>query len=190
MCNNCAFSLEDHPNECLECDICIRHPKNVSKRFEPAKYKDLVITNPIDMYISKEHMAIIRAEIQKIYMEGLRAGRGRPALEERWDWFPHNHPWVFWSLDSKTGTSAFSTFWDYITWTSGDTLSVTYNIQIPTIMQGTFENTDPEKLEIDKEIGVIVEDPPKNGEPVKTLKVDLEKILEEMGEVEVGNREN
>ena len=74
MCNNCAFSLESRPNVCMECQICIRNPANVSMKFKPTQYKDTAIEKLIDMYISKEFMEIIRLEFKKTFEEALRRG--------------------------------------------------------------------------------------------------------------------
>ena len=89
LCNNCAFSLENRPNVCVECEVCIRNPTNASIKFKPTKYKDTIVEKPIDMYISKELMEIIRQEIRKMYEEGIRAGK-----QPQQDLYPFD-----WNLD-------------------------------------------------------------------------------------------
>ena len=163
MCINCAFSLEDGVNQCMECDICIRNPKNVSVRFQPITYKEHKIEKPIDMYISRELMAILRYELKKIYEEGLK--RGEPYIPAN---TPDVIPLTWWWSQTK------QSFVTQRTYNSVNTLSITYILSIPT------EVEDP-----NKEVSLPILGDSSNKKVIKTVCIDIEEILEAMEGMEV-----
>lgn len=165
MCNNCAFSLNERPNECMECEICIRNPKNASIKFNPTKYKDGEVRKPIDMYISKEFMAIIREEIRKTYEEGLKKGR----LE-----IPH-FPVDF---DSRPFRKWFSSDLQQL-FSSGDTLTISYSLSIPTCFPIEVDS-------ISRAETVQPEDTSGRKKVIKTVCIDISEILQAMDGMEIG----
>lgn len=165
MCLNCAFSLNERPNECMECEICIRNPKNVSIKFNPTKYKDTEVQKPIDMYISKELMAIIREEIKKMYEEGLKKGKLLT---------PH------FPTDSYTGqfTHWFNSEKQQLL-STGDSLIISYTLSIPTCFPIEVASTPQVK-------SLQPEDKSDKKKVIKTVCIDISEILQGMDGMEVG----
>lgn len=179
MCENCGYSLNEGPNECLECDICIRNPKNLSKRFEPVQYKGLLIEKPIDMFISKEHLAMIILEIRKMYEQGLKDST-TPSWHPVFPKVPSSKPddWYYPSYQSSNELISSTTFsqqkWNW----SSDSLNITYTIKIPVICPAD----EPVKI---IEIGKVIETPTKEKNIIKTVLINVEEILKGMEGVEV-----
>lgn len=97
MCINCSFSIAGKPSEKPECKICFRNPKNCSIPFKPVAYKGHIIEKPIDMYISKELMEIIKDELRKMYEAGVKAGQiGTMATT--------SFPYTYWPFQYSTTT--------------------------------------------------------------------------------------
>jgi len=175
MCFNCAFSLEDKPNQCMECDICIRNPKNVSVKFVPVKYKETLIEKPIDMYVSKELMAIIREEMKKMYQEGLRQSQ-KPApnfpdyYDPNWGWW-WTHQGTNFVYSSKTTSSR-------------DTLSITCTISIPTRVP--MPEINSKQLRIADQLGKVEITEEQQKKVIKTVCIDISEVLGALDGVEVG----
>jgi len=170
MCLNCAFSLEDRPNQCMECDICIRNPKNASIKFQPVKYKEMLIEKPIDMYISKELMAILREEIRKMYEEGLRRGQ-KPQEDYKPEWTPYPGRSWWWNT---------SKFIDNTTLSSSDTLTITYTVSIPTLVPVDDSDLPQWTSSQDKK------EEPLEKKVIKTVCIDISELLGALDGVEVG----
>ena len=149
----------------MECDICIRNSKNVSIKFQPVNYKGRIIQKPIDMYISRELMDILREEIRKMYEEGLRRGQKPPGDIDPGNWSPYMPKW-WWSQGSQQfiGTS----------YNSGDTISLVYTVSIPTEIPIKIDATGV-SFKAKKEKNVI-----------KTACVDISELLGDLEGIEVG----
>ena len=181
MCLNCAFSLEDKPNQCTECDICIRNPRNVSIKFLAIKYKDTLIEKPIDMYISRELLDIIRREIKKMYEEGLR--RGQIPTKDFYPiaWTPYPGRW----WDSQ---SLFKVKYPGRIFSSSSTLTITYTVSVGTCLPLTPQEIKPEQLGFSSQLGEINElKQPQQKKVVKSVCIDIQEVLEALDEVEVGD---
>lgn len=75
MCINCGYSQDNKPQESPECKVCLRNPKNVSKKLRNLEYKGIKLQSLIDMYISKEHLQLIKKIMDEVYKSGIQIGR-------------------------------------------------------------------------------------------------------------------
>jgi len=73
MCFNCGYAKDNRPNDCPECKVCFRNPRNASRRLKDLEYRGARLKAPIDMYISKEHLEFVRQAIEEAYQNGMRA---------------------------------------------------------------------------------------------------------------------
>jgi len=187
LCDSCAFSQETLPNQCMECSICIRNPRNASIKFQPTKFKDTFIEKPIDMYISKELMTIMMQEIKKIYEEAQKKEQ-RPIPD--FSLPPHNpyapRKW-WWDWDRGVYTQGLFKCKNLILqMSSEDTLNVTWTVSIPTWIPLTSEVVEPKQLEISNQLGELRGFQLEEKKVIKNVCINFNEILEAMDRVEVG----
>jgi len=70
-CKNCAY----FEGNSQECKVCIRNPSIVSKQFEPTEVLGMLIEEPIDMFISKEHYSLLRKTLLRLLQKELMRTR-------------------------------------------------------------------------------------------------------------------
>lgn len=102
-CSECAWKGEQFEGT-SPCEICIRNPKIVSKRWEGPKevtIKGVKLRVPRDMYISKEMLEFFKTLLS---YEAKQAELLRVLLERTQKQYPYQNPYD-------------STWWQYPTWT-------------------------------------------------------------------------
>jgi len=184
MCLNCAYSVDDKVSHSLECDVCLRNPDNVTKKFVAVKYRDVTLERPIDMFLSKEHKRIIDRELAMAYQSGENnARKTTPHPGGYFDYYPTYPDWhrrTFQTLKCGPFVQVSST-----TLSTNSTLTLTWSVQVPTCVQ---EQVDVSELNISDSLGHVVEEKDyMKVDKTKVRCIDPEEVLKELDGVEVGN---